>query len=612
MKTTFCTFMGLIFSLALAMPAQGQNVLADPTAYVDSAYSLAMQGHLQEAVALNYEALENIPEDSVATRCEFYSCLLYCYHRLGDYEQALHYGELCLLYDEEHGTKADLSASLGNLAGIYSSVGKQDVAIEYLRRSIDIETALLASDTTHTAVSLAIRKAMLGEVLVAKAKETTSHSPDGKKDVSSELDADAVTMLAEALRLTDEALQIDRQLGRRTQEGIRLAQLANIYDALGQEARAKECNRQALEIARETGNRPSELIILLQDGQLQEAIVLAQELGMRKQEYEACDRLYRQAQEAGRSADALAWLEKTRVLHEQLQSEETQRQLTIAQVRYDLFRKEQQLKAQQRAIQEERLRTRVLFVVSLLSLIIVLLLVLLLVLLRRRKRMVEESATYKERQYSILTHDLTNPMVAQQQVLRMLYRDFSNYTPQQVRALTGQLLVGSDSQLSLLRNLGEMAQMEQGKRTMQPTRLDLSALIADVIVLMRSTADLKNVTISLKAERMLVTADREALRTILRNILSNAIKFSPKGGVVEVGTKAPSSFYVHNDGEYLPQEQIDEIMHAKSRIISHVGTNGESGTGVGLLLCRELVALNHGTMQILSAPNEGVTMVIRL
>jgi len=604
--------MGLIFSLALAMPAQGQNVLADPTAYVDSAYSLAMQGHLQEAVALNYEALENIPEDSVATRCEFYSCLLYCYHRLGDYEQALHYGELCLLYDEEHGTKADLSASLGNLAGIYSSVGKQDVAIEYLRRSIDIETALLASDTTHTAVSLAIRKAMLGEVLVAKAKETTSHSPDGKKDVSSELDADAVTMLAEALRLTDEALQIDRQLGRRTQEGIRLAQLANIYDALGQEARAKECNRQALEIARETGNRPSELIILLQDGQLQEAIVLAQELGMRKQEYEACDRLYRQAQEAGRSADALAWLEKTRVLHEQLQSEETQRQLTIAQVRYDLFRKEQQLKAQQRAIQEERLRTRVLFVVSLLSLIIVLLLVLLLVLLRRRKRMVEESATYKERQYSILTHDLTNPMVAQQQVLRMLYRDFSNYTPQQVRALTGQLLVGSDSQLSLLRNLGEMAQMEQGKRTMQPTRLDLSALIADVIVLMRSTADLKNVTISLKAERMLVTADREALRTILRNILSNAIKFSPKGGVVEVGTKAPSSFYVHNDGEYLPQEQIDEIMHAKSRIISHVGTNGESGTGVGLLLCRELVALNHGTMQILSAPNEGVTMVIRL
>ena len=104
----------------------------------------------------------------------------------------------------------------------------------------------------------------------------------------------------------------------------------------------------------------------------------------------------------------------------------------------------------------------------------------------------------------------------------------------------------------------------------------------------------------------------EALRTILRNILSNAIKFAPKGGVVEVGTKAPSSFYVHNDGEYLPPEQINEIIHAKSRVTSHIGTNGESGTGIGLLLCRELVALNHGTMQIISAPHEGVTMVIEM
>ena len=601
MKIIRCSIIGLIFSLAPALPAQGQNVSADPMLYVDSAYSLAVSGHLQEAVALNYEALEAVPEDSVATRCEFYSCLLYCFHRLGDYEQALRYGEMCLLYDEEHGTKADLSASLGNLAGIYSSAGKQDVAIEYLNRSIDIENELIASDTTHTAVSLAIRKAMLGEVLVAKSKS-----------VGDSLAADGVAMLAEALRLTEEALQIERQLGRRVQEGMRLAQLANIYDALGQKERAKTYNLQALDIARETGNRPSELIILLQAGQLQEAITLAHELGMRKQEYEACDRLYRQAQTAGHSAEALAWLEKARVLYEQLQSEETQRQLTIAQVRYDSFRKEQQLKAQQRTIQEERSRTRMFIMVSVLSLIIVLLLILLLVQLRRRKRMVEEAATYKDRQYSILTHDLTNPMVAQQQVLRMLYRDFSLYTPEQVHALTGQLLSGSDSQLSLLRNLGEIAQLEQGKRTMQPIRLDLSSLIADTVQLMRSTADLKNVTISLKVERTLVTADREALRTILRNILSNAIKFAPKGGTVEVGTKAPNSFYVHNDGEHIPQEQIDEIMHTKARVTSHIGTNGESGTGIGLLLCRELVALNHGTMQILSAPHEGVTMVIEL
>ena len=94
MKIRRNSLIALTFSLALAVPVQGKNVLPPPMECVDSAYSLAMSGHLQEALALGYEALETVPEDSAALRCEFYSCLLYCYHRLGDYEQALHYGEL--------------------------------------------------------------------------------------------------------------------------------------------------------------------------------------------------------------------------------------------------------------------------------------------------------------------------------------------------------------------------------------------------------------------------------------------------------------------------------------------------------------------------------------
>ena len=592
MRKLFCIL--AIFSTIAAQAVTREEV----DAYVDSAYNAAMSGHIPEAICINEDGLALLPEDSAALRCEFYSCLLYCYHRLGDYEHALHYGELCLLYDEQQGTKEDLSASLGNLAGVYSSAGKHDVAIQYLQRAIDIENELLATDTAHSAKSLAIRKAMLGEVLVAKSK--------------SQPEIEQVATLSDALQLTDEALQIERQLDRRAQEGVRLAQLANIYDALGQEERARDYNRQALAIARETGNKPSELIILLQLGQLHEAVELAHELGMKKQEYEACDRLYKQAEEKGQYAEALKWLERVRVLHDQIQSEETQRQLTIAQVRYDSIRKEQQLQAQQRTIEAAQQRARVLFLVSVLSVVIVLLLLMVVILLRRRKRAIEEAANYKERQYTILTHDLTNPMVAQQQVLRMMYRDHALYTPEQTHALVGQLLAGSDSQLALLRNLGEIAQLEQGKRTMQPTRLDLASLITDTVNLIRSTADLKDVTISVKAERTLVMADREAIRTVLRNILSNAIKFAPKSGVVEVGTTSPNAFYVHNDGDFIPQEQIDEIMHAKTRVVSHTGTNGESGTGIGLLLCRELVALNKGKMDILSAPNEGVTTVITL
>lgn len=567
-------------------------------AQVDSAYNAAMAGQLEQAISINMDALALVPTDSMGWKCEFYSCLLYCYHRLGDYTEALRYGELCLQYDEQHGTQYDLSVSLGNLAGIYSSAGQQDVAIEYLNRAIGIENALIATDATHSQKSLATRQAMLGEVLLAKSKSLP--------------EVEQVAMLSEALQLTDEALQIERQLGRRAQEGMRLAQLANIYAALGQTVRAKEYNRQALDIARETGNKPSELIILLQDNQLHNAYTLARELGMKKQEYEACDRLYRQAAADAHPAEALQWLEKARVLHEQIQSDETARQLTVAQVRYDTFRKEQQIAAQQRTIEAEQTRSRQLLLFSILTIAIIALLIVVVLLLGYRKRAIEEAARYKERQYTILTHDLTNPMVAQQQVLRMFYRDFELYSPDQTRALVGQLLSGSDSQLALLRNLGEIAQLEQGKRTMQPVRLDLSSLVADTVSLLRSTAELKGVTIEVKAERTLVTADREALRTVLRNLLANAVKFAPKGSVVEVGTTAPNTLFVHNSGEPVSPEQIDEIMHATTRVVSHTGTNGESGTGIGLLLCRELIRLNKGTLTIDSSPENGTTVRVTI
>ena len=169
----------LIFISFLLITASGKAQTVDELMQlVDSAYSEAMNGRIPEAIRINEEGLAQVPADSLELQCEFYSCLLYCYHRLGDYEKALHYGELCLSYDESQGDPANISVSLGNLAGIYSSAGKHDVAIRYLNRAIDIEEDLVRNDPTHTAKSLAVRKAMLGEVLVAKAMTL---QPDDRK-----------------------------------------------------------------------------------------------------------------------------------------------------------------------------------------------------------------------------------------------------------------------------------------------------------------------------------------------------------------------------------------------------------------------------------------------
>lgn len=569
-------------------------------AVVDSAYALAMSGDIQQAIALNNDGLSAVPEDSMDIRCEFYSCLLYCYHRLGDYQQALSYGEACLAFDEQQGDPANISASLGNLAGIYSSAGQQDVAIAYLERAITIEQSLLVADTTHSPKSLAIRKAMLGEVLLAKSKSPES----GIREQDS--------LLHSALRLTEEALAIDRALGRRLQEGMRLAQLGHIYEALNDATQAKEYTSQALVIARETGNKMTEVLCLLQLERYEEAADLAQQLGFRKQEYEACDHLYMRAKKAGRNAEALTWLERARGLHEQLMNEESQRQLTIAQVKYNTYRKEQQLADQQQQIQQKQARLRALLFFSILALLVIALLVVLVILLRHRKAAIARQAADKKRQYGILSHDLRNPVMAQQQLLQMLYTNYEHYKPEEAHKLIGQLLAGSDNQLALLRNLQEIVQLDRQARVFRTSQLDLAALLRDTIPDVQSAALLKDISIELHTERMLVKTDRELIRTVLRNLLSNAIKFSPRGSTIEAGTVRPAAFYVRDHGVGMSREQIQHILTDQKQVESSVGTDGESGTGYGLLLCRELLSLCNCKMDIRSVPGEGTTFTIDL
>lgn len=561
---------------------------------VDSAYAEAMEGHLQEAIRINEDGLALVPPDSVGLQCEFYSCLLFCYHRLGDYEQALRYGELCLSYDEVHGDPSDISASLGNLAGIYSSVGKHDVAISYLNRAIRIEEELVESDPEHSEKSLAIRKAMLGEVLLAKAMTL----PEEERK----------PLFTQALQLTKEAYLIDLKLDRQAQVGMRLSQLGNIYLQMGDEEQARECNRQALEIARQTNNRATETITLLQLGQFEEAAELAHAIGMKKQEMEACRHLVDEYRKSGRFEEALAMSERASALSEAMLNEETERQLTLWQVRYETQQKEQQLQLQEQTIQAQKTHTIWLVALVIVFLLALLLLALYVGQLKRSKRMVEETSQIKDRYYTILSHDLRNPMVAQQQVLQMLCKT----TTGEVNDSLKKLLASNGSQLELLGNLQELALLQLGKRKLMPMRLDLAGLINDTVANLKGIGELKDVSITTHVGRMLVSADRETMRVVLRNLLSNAIKFSHQGSTIEVGI-VTNGFFVRDHGIGMSAEHVKKLLAPSSnRVLSAMGTSGENGTGIGLPLCLELVKMNNGHLTMESAINEGTTVTITL
>lgn len=559
---------------------------------VDSAYAEAMHGRIPEAIRINEVGLTLVPADSLDLQCEFYSCLLYCYHRLGDYEKALYYGELCLSYDESQGDPANISVSLGNLAGIYSSAGKHDVAIRYLNRAIDIEEELVKNDASHTKKSLAVRKAMLGEVLVAKA--ITLGEEDRRP------------LLLQALELTNEAYLIDKQLDRKAQMGMRLSQLGNIYQQLGDEYEARRCNEEALAIAHETNNRATEVITLLQLGRYREAADLAKTLGMKRQEMQACSNLAQEAKNKGDYEEATRYLERFSELRDIIQTEDSERQLTMWEVRYETQQKEQQLLMQAQTIKAQRQRLVWLIVITIFT-------VLVIVLLAMQIRIQLQLAKTKSRNYTILTHDLKNPMVAQQQMLRLFYNNYENYSHDEIQMNIGRLLSSSDEQLDLLYNLQQIALLENGKKKIVPVRIDLSSIVNDVVANIRSYADLKHVSFTLSVRRCLVMADRDTLRTVVRNILSNAVKFSYDGGIVEIGiTDDNEGLYVRDHGVGMSDERVHELMTAKHAVTSQTGTKGEGGTGIGMLLCRELVHRNKGIIKVESEPLKGTTFTVIL
>ena len=568
-------------------------------AMVDSAYQEAMAGNYQTAVNINNEGLAMLPQDSLALRCEFYSCLLYCYHRLGDYQQALHYGELCLEYDEQTESLTNISASLGNLAGIYSSAGQYNTAISYLRRAINIEEELLKADKEHTPKSLAIRKAMLGEVLLAKYKEQKA---DNKQ----------TDLLFQALQLTEEALEIDRTLNRVLQESMRLSQLANIYSELGNKNELQRCNREALIIARETGNKATEVITLLQLGNYAEAANIAHTLGMKKQEEQAFMQLSQTSHAKGNYKDAFYYLQQAVALRDNIRKEETDKQLILWQVKYDTQRKEQEITRQKTELQRKQSEKMWLIAIIAMSLFALLLALINVWLLARRKKEIENIAQQKDRHYTILSHDLKNPMLAQQQILRILNRDFDLYSQSELHNNITKLLAGSDSQLELLYNLQEVALLEIGKRQTSQVRFDVAPMLHEMAESMHNIAKQKNLSFEFLTERQLVMADRENIKTIIRNLLSNAIKFSYDGSVIRLGTTAPDKFYISDSGIGMTPDRQKLLLESDKPIPSFNGTRGESGTGIGMLICRELLRLNNGTLSVDSESGKGTTFTIKL
>lgn len=215
----------------------------------------------------------------------------------------------------------------------------------------------------------------------------------------------------------------------------------------------------------------------------------------------------------------------------------------------------------------------------------------------------------KNRLLSIIAHDIKNPLNGLLGFLDMAARRATRLSGAELAPMLENANISAQHLGELIENLLTWARSQGGRLEFRPQEIDIRLEIFDrVAEQYDSLVEQKELTLEVKVEAGLKAyADWFMVYTIVANLLGNAIKFSPKGGVVELKANLKDDrvfLRVADQGQGMDEETIDHVLKG-DLVDSKKGTQGESGTGLGLLICRDFAERNGGSLCIESAPGEG-------
>ncbi|WP_026968530.1 tetratricopeptide repeat-containing sensor histidine kinase [Algoriphagus terrigena] len=195
-----------------------------------------------------------------------------------------------------------------------------------------------------------------------------------------------------------------------------------------------------------------------------------------------------------------------------------------------------------------------------------------------------EANRFRDKIFSVISHDLRAPFSSLHSIIQLW--DKKILSEEELFEVMPLVARETNSLSLMLNNLLMWAHSQLGSDKVQLTTFDLGALVEESTSLLKSQASQKNLNLSQEFKTgMMVNSDRERLSFIVRNILMNAIKFTPSEGKITVDYPTDSEIRITDTGTGMPQEMISKLF--SDRVSSQKGTEGESGTGIGLMLSRE-------------------------
>lgn len=221
----------------------------------------------------------------------------------------------------------------------------------------------------------------------------------------------------------------------------------------------------------------------------------------------------------------------------------------------------------------------------------------------------------KDKFFSIIAHDLRSPFNGFLGLTELMVTDLHNMTLDDINKIAGDLNKSSKNLYRLLTNLLEWSTMQGGSVTFKPESLSLKHITDDSLKIFVEAAKRKKIEIEEHIdEDIIVNADKSMLETIIRNLVSNAIKFSDAGGRVNISaskTNGSIAISVVDNGIGMSKELVDDLFKIDKQT-TRKGTENEPSTGLGLLLCKEFAEKHGGKISVESETGKGSKFTIFL
>lgn len=520
--------------------------------------------------------------------------ILYFYN--GDYLTSIDYHLRALKLREEIGDEVKIATSYNNIALNHLALENYEIALDYLKKALNIRMKT-ANDR-----GIGVIKDNIGGIY----ERMNQH----------EL----------ALRYFNEALEVNRRIGNRKSEANTLFDIAGVFKARKDYPKAFGYLKSALVIYKgldekngiaNTENRYAEIYQTF--GKNDSAIAHASNayenaklIGSKVNISRSANILQDCYAAIGNYKKAYSYSKVyQQILNDQKSFEKIKK---LAKIEYD-YRLRKIKHEQETALASQKTYIRFLVVVLALSMIIIILIVVGYRIKRNANqrlnefnRQLREANAAKDRFFSIIAHDLRGPFHSLLGSSEILASSADTLEKEEILKLGEGIYNSLTKQYGLLNDLLEWSKFQNGRFSLNPEKFNLKDSIDEVIEPLNHTIITKQLAFKNCVDSsIIVHADQKMIQLVMRNLVSNSIKFTPNGGCVNVSAAESGGnieISVTDTGVGISREDMDKLFKIDVHH-STKGTGDESGTGFGLILCKEIIEKHSGTIKVESEPGRG-------